>query len=171
MPFGRGGRGMGGGAQIKTDAEGRFEMKGVQPGMALVVRASKGGFAGGESAPVELAAGGSMADLRVQLTKGGTVNVSSSSSQAFAFVVATYDGTDAKGVQPKVALLSGGKATLDGLRPGTWRITSRQGMGGMGGMFGGRGGATGGQNANANGTTDPVQIVTIAAGQSVDVTL
>ena len=39
------------------------------------------------------------------------------------------------------------------------------------GMFGGRGGATGGQNANANGTTDPVQIVTIAAGQSVDVTL
>ena len=174
MPFGRGGRGMGGmggGAQIKTDAEGRFEMKGVQPGMALVVRASKGGFAGGESAPVELAAGGSMADLRVQLTKGGTVNVASSSSQGFAFVVATYDGTDAKGVQPKVALLTGGKATLDGLRPGTWRITSRQGMGGMGGMFGGRGGATGGQNANANGTTDPVQIVTIAAGQSVDVTL
>ena len=72
-------------------------------------------------------------------------------------------------MQPKVALLTGGQATLDGLRPGTWRITSRQGMGGMGGMFGGRGGATGGQT-NAGGS-DPVQIVTIAAGQSVDITL
>lgn len=172
MPFGgRGGRGMGGmgGPQIQTDAEGRFELKGVQPGTSLVVRASKSGFAGGESAPIEAVAGGSKGDVRVQLTKGGTVNVSLSSSQGFSFVVATYDSSDAKGVQPKVAMAASGKATLDGLRPGTWRITMRQGMGGMGGMFGGRGGAAGGQNNS--GGNDPVQIVTVVAGQSVDVTL
>ena len=171
MPFGgRGGRGgmggMGGGAQVTTDAEGRFELKGVQPGASLVVRASKAGFAGGESAPIEAAAGGSKSDVRVQLMKGATVNVSLSTSQAFAFVIATYDGTDAKGVQPKAAMASNGKAALEGLRPGTWRITMRQGMGGM---MGGRGGAGGNQNAGGN--NDPVQIVTVIAGQTIDVTL
>ena len=168
MPFGgRGGRGgmggMGGGAQVTTDAEGRFELKGVQAGASLVVRASKAGFAGGESAPIEAAAGGSKSDVRVQLMKGATVNVSLSSSQAFAFVIATYDGTDAKGVQPKAAMAGNGKATLEGLRPGTWRITMRTGMGGM---MGGRGG-----NQNAGGSNDPVQIVTVTAGQTIDVTL
>ena len=172
MPFGRGGRGMGGmggGTQVTTDAEGRFELKGVQAGTALVVRATKAGFASGESASVQVAAGGSMAYLRVQLNKGGTVNVTSSSQQPFAFVLATYDGTDAKGVQPKVALLTGGKATIEGLRPGTWRITSRQGMGGMGAMFGNRGGNAG--NQNTGGGNDPVQIVNVTAGQTVEVTL
>jgi hypothetical protein len=56
-----------------------------------------------------------------------------------------------------------GKATLEGLRPGTWRITMRTGMGGM---MGGRGG-----NQNAGGSNDPVQIVTVTAGQTIDVTL
>ena len=61
---------------------------------------------------------------------------------------------------------SNGKAALEGLRPGTWRITMRQGMGGM---MGGRGGAGGNQNAGGN--NDPVQIVTVIAGQTIDVTL
>ena len=38
-----------------------------------------------------------------------------------------------------------------------------------GGMMGGRGGAGGNQNAGGN--NDPVQIVTVIAGQTIDVTL
>ena len=160
---GRNGRNMfggGGSTDVKTDEQGRFSLPGVSPQTALVVRAQKAGFAGSESAPVEVASGSTKNDIEVRLLQAGKVNVTTATSTPFAAVIATYEGQDVKGVQPVIGILGNGKATLDGLRPGQWRIAIRAGMGGFGGQGGG---------ANAGSNTG--QVVTISAGQTVDVTL
>ncbi|MEQ1633285.1 MAG: carboxypeptidase-like regulatory domain-containing protein, partial [Planctomycetota bacterium] len=168
MSFGgaRNGRGMfggGGSTDVKTDEQGRFQLPGVSPQTALVVRAQKAGFAGSESAPVEVASGSTKNDIEVRLLQGGKVNVTTATSTPFAAVIATYEGQDVKGVQPVIGILGNGKATLDGLRPGQWRIAIRTGMGGIGGQ--------GVQGGGANAGSNPGQVVTISAGQTVDVTL
>lgn len=165
MPFGGGRRGGAGGAanaDVKTDEQGRFTVTGVQSGTALVVRASKTGFAGGVSQPVDVPPGGSRDTVEVRLVQGGTLVVTTAQQTQFGAVIATYEGTDVKGVSPVVGMVGNSKATLEGLRPGTWRV-KLQGFGGFGGM--------GGQNAGANGNTDPGKVVTISAGQTAEVTL
>ena len=78
------------------------------------------------------------------------------------------EGDAAGKTGPTFALLNNGSATLEGLRPGTWRVSM---VAGMGGMFGGRGGR-GGNNANANANAgNEGVVVTVAAGQTVEVTL
>jgi protocatechuate 3,4-dioxygenase beta subunit len=169
---GRGGRGgmnlggmMGGGNTVTTEADGRFELKGVQTGASLVVRASAKGFAGGESAPFDALASGKDG-IEVKLNAGGTIKVTASSNQPFAAVSAVMEGDGAGKAGPTFALLNNGTATLEGLRPGTWRVSMQAGMGGM---FGGRGGR-GGNNANANAGNEGV-VVTVVAGQTVEVSL
>jgi hypothetical protein len=166
MPFGGGRRGGGGGAfgsaagaSVQTDAEGRFVLKGVQTATALVMRATKSGFAGGISQPVELQPCGTRDGVGVRLVQGGKLVVTTAQQVVFAGLIATHEGTDQKGVAPVAGMINASKSTLKGLRPGTWRIKLQ--------TFGG----FGGQNAGGNGNTDPGKVVTISAGQTVEVTL
>lgn len=161
LPFGNRRGGGGGGSAPKTDAQGRFELAGVQSGVPLVVRAQAKGYAGGESAPVTVDAGQTSADLEVRMLSAGTVKVTATSSQPFAAVMATYEGQDQKGVAPVFGMLQNGAAVLEGLRPGSWRIALRTGFGGFGGQPGNRGGGGG----------DPSQVVQVVAGQTIDVAL
>ena len=168
---GRGGRlgqALGGGNSATSEADGRFELKGVQTGVSLLVRATAKGFAGGESQPVEAAAGSVRDGIQVKLISGGTIRVAAVSDQPFAAVSATMEGDGAKGISPAFALLSNGSATLEGLRPGTWRVSMRTGFGGGGGG-GGRGGRAGAAGGGAVATEGVV--VTVVAGETVDVTL
>jgi hypothetical protein len=175
---GRGGRlgqTLGGGNSATSEADGRFELKGVQTGVSLLVRATAKGFAGGESQPVEAAAGSVRDGIQVKLISGGTIRVAAVSDQPFAAVSATMEGDGAKGISPAFALLSNGSATLEGLRPGTWRVSMRTGFGfggGGGGGGGGRGGRAGAAGAAGGGAvaTEGV-VVTVIAGETVDVTL
>lgn len=170
MPFGGGRRGGGGGnpfgsaagASVQTDEQGRFVLEGVATGTALVVRATKTGFAGGISQPVELQPGATRDGVEVRLVQGGKAVVTTTQQTAFGALIATYEGTDQKGIAPVVGMINNSKATLEGLRPGTWRI-KLQTFGGFGGM--------GGQNAGGNGNTDPGKVVTISVGQTAEVTL
>lgn len=115
-PFSFGGRR----AQTKTDAQGRYELNGVQDGVPVVVNASASGYVRGRSGPVTAIRGSARDGVDVQLDAAGSVRVSSSAETPFARVEATCVSTE--GVAPVSGLLSRGSAKLDGLRPGTWRI-------------------------------------------------
>jgi len=161
--FGNGGR-----TEARTGNDGRFELRGVQGGVPLIVRAQAKGFAGGASAAVEVQPGSTRDGVEVQLAIGGALRVRASSDQPFASVTATMQGDEGKGVAPAFAMLSNGTAVLEGLKPGRWQVTLRTMRGPRGGRSG-RGGNAGAGNAGAAGGDPEPRIVDVAPGQTVDV--
>jgi protocatechuate 3,4-dioxygenase beta subunit len=160
--------GGGGGSEARSGADGRFELRGVQCGVPLIVRAQAKGFAGGASAPVEVGPGSTRDGVDVQVAIGGTVRVRASTDQPFASVIATMQGDEGKGVSPAFAMLNNGTALLEGLKPGRWQVSLRTVRGLRGGR-GGRGGNQGGGNGGAAPADPDARTVDVAAGQAVDV--
>jgi hypothetical protein len=113
--------GRGNRAQITTDAQGRYELRGVQDGVPMVVRANAKGFAAATSKTVTPAAGTSTDDVDVQLLAAGGVRVRFTTQAPFATVQATC--TSAETATPATRMLRRGEATFDGLQPGTWKFT------------------------------------------------
>lgn len=112
---GRGNRG-----QVTTDAQGRYELRGVEDGKPVVVRAQAKGFAAATSKPVTPAAGTVTDDVDVQLVAAGSVRVRYATQTPFATVQATC--TSVEGVTPVTRMMRRGEATLEGMQAGTWRI-------------------------------------------------
>lgn len=112
---GRGNRG-----QVTTDAQGRYELRGVEDGKPVVVRAQAKGFAAATSKPVTPGAGTVTDDVDVQLVAAGSVRVRYATQTPFATVQATC--TSVEGVTPVTRMMRRGEATLDGMQAGTWRI-------------------------------------------------
>lgn len=112
---GRGSRG-----QVTTDAQGRYELRGVEDGKPVVVRAQAKGFAAATSKPVTPAAGTTTGDVDVQLIAAGSVRVRYATQTPFATVQATC--TSVEGVTPVTRMMRRGEATLEGMQAGTWRI-------------------------------------------------
>jgi protocatechuate 3,4-dioxygenase beta subunit len=155
--------GGGGRTEARTGGDGRFELRGVQGGVPLIVRAQAKGFAGGASAPVAVAPGSTRDGVDVQLAIGGAVRVRASTDQPFASVTATMQGDEGKGVAPAFAMLANGTAVLEGLKPGRWQVSLRT----MRGPRAPRGGNAAPAVA-AGGDPEP-RTVDVAAGQTVDV--
>ncbi len=122
---------MGGGAgrsQVKSGVDGSYELRGLQPGKPVQVKASAKGFAAAMSAVVELAAGGTKDGVDIALGASGKVKVEVAEAGPFAQARATKvqaDGTVEAGVAPVSQLMRNGKCTLDGLRPGRWKVEVR----------------------------------------------
>lgn len=112
---GRGNRG-----QVTTDAQGRYELRGVEDGKPVVVRAQAKGFAAATSKSVTPAAGTVTDDVVVQLVAAGSVRVRYATQTPFATVQATC--TSVEGVTPVTRMMRRGEATLEGMQAGTWRI-------------------------------------------------
>lgn len=109
----------GGGSSIKTDAQGVFELRGVDPGVDLVVQASAKGFA---PASVKVTcARGTAEQVELRLGASGKVKVTATADGPFVAVRARYVGEGGP-VAPVTQLLRRGKGTLDNLRPGLWEI-------------------------------------------------
>ncbi len=108
------------GTQVTTDAQGRYELRGVQDGQSILVRAQAKGFAAASSKPVQPARGTTTEGVDVQLLAAGSVRVRAATQAPFASVTATC--TSMEGATPVTRMLRRGEATLDGLQPGTWRI-------------------------------------------------
>jgi len=106
--------------------DGRFELRGVQSGVPLVVRAEASGFAAATSTPVEVARGGTHAGVELQLGAAGSVRVRAAPELPFAAVTATREPADDKAV-PVFVMVRNGTALLTGLTPGTWRLELRVG--------------------------------------------
>jgi protocatechuate 3,4-dioxygenase beta subunit len=119
----------GGGSSVRSGDDGSFELVGVQSGVLLRVRASAKGFAGAIAEPFQLPAGGVRQDLVLALTAAGKVEVTSAETGGFFTVRAVLldaSGQPVPGVAPAGERLRRGRATLDGLRSGRWRIELMQ---------------------------------------------
>ncbi|MBL8750847.1 MAG: carboxypeptidase regulatory-like domain-containing protein [Planctomycetes bacterium] len=110
---------------VKTDEQGRYELRGVQPGTQIVVRATAKSLAGAQSEPLELATNAERDGVDVHLLAAGKVRVTMAEPKAFASAQARLldaAGEVVRGAPPVVQMLGSGSGTLSGLRPGRWRI-------------------------------------------------
>jgi protocatechuate 3,4-dioxygenase beta subunit len=116
----------GGRSQVKTDAEGNYELRGVQAGQSLQVRATAKGYSPANSPVIEVPQSGTQMGVDITLGAAGRVKVEVADAPQFAQVRAvnvTEDGAAVDGVAPVSQLMRRGKATLDGLSPGRWKVT------------------------------------------------
>lgn len=145
MAGARGGRG------AKTDGDGQFVLPGVQPGVKLRLRATAKGLAAASVELDGLTAGEQRTGIELRLSTSGQVKVTvANSSSPFAALRARM--LDAAGqpradVGAEMQVLRRGEATIDGLRPGTWRIELIAGLDGV----------------------KDSRVVEVVAGQTVDV--
>jgi hypothetical protein len=145
MGGGRGGRG------VKSDSDGQFVLPGVQAGARLRLRATAKGFAAAGLEVDALTAGEQRTGVELRLSASGKAKVTVAGS-AGPFQVLRARMLDAAGqpradVGPEMQMLRRGEATIDGLRPGSWRIELVAGLEGV----------------------KDSRVVEVAAGQTVDV--
>ncbi|MBL8730556.1 MAG: carboxypeptidase regulatory-like domain-containing protein [Planctomycetes bacterium] len=117
-----------GGKSAKSDANGRYELRGVQAGTSLQVRATAKGHAPAQSAAFEVEAGGARDGVDLQLRQAGRIKVTMATKTPFVFATASpldAAGNVDKDAKPVVQMLRNGAGTLDGLRAGRWRVTLR----------------------------------------------
>jgi protocatechuate 3,4-dioxygenase beta subunit len=138
---------LGGGTSLKTDELGAYQLRGVDPGVELVVQATAKGFAPA-SVRVTAATGETTKAPDLRLLQAGRIKVSVASSEPFGAVTATFVG-DGDKVAPVVQMLRRGKGTLDGLRPGQWEVEV-QGM-------------------RREGEPERKRVVEVLAGQTVEI--
>ena len=145
MGGGRGGRG------AKSDGDGQFVLPGVQAGPKLRLRATAKGFAAAGIEVDALTAGEQRTGVELRLSASGKAKVTVAGSSG-PFQVLRARMLDAAGqprsdVGPEMQMLRRGEATIDGLRPGSWRIELVAGLEGV----------------------KDSRVVEVAAGQTVDV--
>jgi hypothetical protein len=138
---------------VLTNENGEYELRGVQSDVELVVKATGDGVQPGSSKPVRLMPGDLREGLDFELLPGGELVVEvlrpDGSGAAMCMITAEYE--DEEGVEAKNGFTNrSGKATLDGLRPGNWRVSARQvGLGG-----------------NDSAGEDPEMVVEVVAGEN-----
>ena len=111
-----------------TNTIGRYELRGVQAGTSLQVRATAKGHAPAQSAAFEVEAGGARDGVDLQLRQAGRIKVTMATKTPFVFATASpldAAGNVDKDAKPVVQMLRNGAGTLDGLRAGRWRVTLR----------------------------------------------
>lgn len=114
----------GGRAPVRTGADGTFELPGVLPGRELRVRASAKMLVGAVIDVPALQEGSARDGVEFRLAAAGRVRVKATGSD-LASVVADWAGgasPPAGGSTRHAAILKNGRATLDGLAPGPWRL-------------------------------------------------
>jgi hypothetical protein len=107
---------------VKTDATGAFELRGIDGDVELQVRASAKGFEATVTTAT-VARGTTRAGVELRLGAAGRIQVSIPSAEGTPMVSVTASFVDeSAGVTPVQRMLLKGKCTLEGLRPGAWRV-------------------------------------------------
>ncbi len=113
-----------GSTEVATDADGAFELRGVRPGVPLVVTATHATFQPAASPPVTARPGQRVEGLALRLARGGDllVRVSGGIEGRAAVVLAPVDFPDP--VPPTEVRATGadGTARFTGLAAGTWEV-------------------------------------------------
>jgi protocatechuate 3,4-dioxygenase beta subunit len=121
------------GESARTDADGRYSLRGVASDVEIVVTASGDGVQAGRSDPLNVAPDETRRNVDLKLELAGSVRVEAfqpdGSPAEFAMVRANYldtlpEGSQSQGAEPKFAMLQGGSTELQGLRPGRWSVTA-----------------------------------------------
>lgn len=111
----------------RTDEDGRYALRGVQPGVKLVVKAEAKGFRSAKSEELELGPNEVRSRVDLQLLQSGSVEVSvfrGGEPQAEGIITARLVGGK-PGSDPSPAVLQEGRARLEDLEPGRWSVTVR----------------------------------------------
>ncbi|MBL8804600.1 MAG: carboxypeptidase regulatory-like domain-containing protein [Planctomycetes bacterium] len=149
----------GGPESVKTDSDGRYALRGVSTGVKLEVHAEAKGLQPARSEAFELSENELKSGVNLKLEQAGSAEVSvfraDGTPAQMVIVTATPEGEIAKSAERKTEFIQeSGKALLDGLAPGTWRIAVRPvGLGGGG----------------ANGATAEPQAVVVKPGVAANV--
>lgn len=116
--------------QVRTDDDGRYVLRGVQSGVKLVVKAESKGVQPASSEPLELAPNGIARNVDLVLAAAGRIEVSTFKDGAPAGMVllqAYPEDGELNGPDTKTSFVQqNGKGTLDGLKPGRWKVQARQ---------------------------------------------
>lgn len=110
---------------VRSADDGTFELRGVQPGVPLRVRATARGFAAAVGEPVTLLAGEQRGGIELRLQASGKVKVTVAEGGTFHAIAARLldaSGQPRDDLPPAMQMLRRGEAVLDGLRPGSWQV-------------------------------------------------
>ena len=117
-----------GGPETRTDAEGRYSLRGVLPDVELVVTARGGDAQPARSEPFVVDPDEVERGVDLVLEAGGSLLVEArlpdGSPARMCMVTATYEGEGE--VDPQNGFIQSGSTTLKGLRPGPWRVGVRR---------------------------------------------
>lgn len=110
---------------VRTRAKGKFELRGVTPDTPLVITVDgrKKGYRLVRSDEVSVRPNESKDDLELVVQLGGTIDVTvvNADGSPTEFVLVRITRTDIES-EPENEMAVGGKKTLDGLEPGTYRV-------------------------------------------------
>jgi protocatechuate 3,4-dioxygenase beta subunit len=117
------------GERATTDADGRYELRGVTSDADLVVKAEGDAVQPGKSETVRVAPNEVRERLDLVLAPAGSIlveaNLPDGSPARFQLVQATYLGEEEPRPEPKFGFLQSGSTELKGLKPGPWRVNVR----------------------------------------------
>ena len=116
------------GQTVFTDSDGRYKLRGVQPDVDLVVKASGKDVQPKESAVLHVAADETKSGVDLALEQGGAIDVTIVRADGrlgtACLVHGRFEGESASSVEPKTEFTgSGGSVKLSGLKPGKWRLS------------------------------------------------
>jgi len=115
------------GKRARTDADGRYELRGVSSDVDLVVKGSGDSVQPGQSQPLRVAPDEVRDGVDLRLEAAGSIRVEAKladgSPARMRLVQATFAGESETPVEPKVGLIQSGSTELKGLRPGPWKVT------------------------------------------------
>ncbi len=122
--------GMGAGDSVRTDADGRYRLRGLPPHEELIVVATGDNLQEQRSEPVILNPDDVRRNFDLSMKEGGRLTViaqkSDGSTVGFCLVEAKHvEGEKPLAGQESSSISQGDRTTLEGLAPGTWAVTLR----------------------------------------------
>jgi len=119
------------GSRARTDADGRYSLRGVPPGVDLVVRAEGHGVQPGKSERVQVAVDQVRGGVDLKLEPAGSIEVTAAKPDGRAvggvFVTARFAGEADPKPESKSAFIDDeGRMQLDGLAPGKWTLRGQR---------------------------------------------
>lgn len=106
---------------VRTASDGSFELVGVPSGVEIVVRASAAAFAEASSAAMTLRSGETKSSVRVEMKRGGAIEVLVPADKVGFGIVSVRRGEGVDGL--KTGRIKDGRALISGLGSGIWKVS------------------------------------------------
>jgi len=116
------------GDKVKTDADGRYTLRGVVPDVELVVKAEGTEVQPGTSGKLTVAPNEIKSGVDFKLEAGGAIEleVLAADGSPARMVVVTARHLEEDDVDPKTEFVQRGSARMSGLMPGRWSLSARK---------------------------------------------